>query len=522
MWQSEKSRNYHTIFIVLLILGLMLRLLWVGRNFQLDYGDGPLEYLTVSHMATFHEYPEFGSTSMTLSGLPTSPLYYWFLVPLFLVARNNISFGLLTVFLNLASIIFLYLIANRLFGKRTAVITGVLLLCSQPFLDQTFYFWCVWLGQTLYLASYLLMTTVYFKKNHVLLLLSACVFIAGMISSGSEGFGSVVGYLLIFLIVSRSIHVPSLHMIGMAMVSSILLGYTYLPIVGYVVSPGHLHSLISEGAFVTSVYEYLGRFILNWSVILEGVVVLSRMSLFWQACSVGLFGWCVYVAQKGVDLTHKKRWLSISILVITTVAIASFLKDSKPYYFNAVNVLLVILLGDVLSILIERKLTAFFILLSLSLYLLLPGPAYIRMRSSAFSVEPYLETATAAMITASKPIQQEYGMGWTEHITLVSYESEKNAVNPSVLEAFFASLEQGTGKRFVRFSPLGKNYVPLAVDAPYFFVICSNYSSLSDVNARCVDRFLSDHPFFVIRKTVYHISRNTKYVIFLAENIQEM
>lgn len=113
--------------------------------------DGNRDYLVSSHIIKYGEYP----LAVNIDGKPiNSPIYFYLHAIPLLLKNDMITVGWTNLIGQMLALYFIYLLAKKIFGFSTAVLTILFVGLSSNFILESNYTWHPWFMQPFLMASY--------------------------------------------------------------------------------------------------------------------------------------------------------------------------------------------------------------------------------------------------------------------------------------------------------------------------------------------------------------------------------
>lgn len=123
--------RYSNFVFFIVFLSFLLKILWLPQNLFFGFEQGR-DLFVVKEIVENHDLRLLGPpTDLAEEGIYHGVLYYYLLVPFYLIGRGDpfvVTLGL--VVLNLVGIIFLYKETEKFFDKRTAIFATLFVACS--------------------------------------------------------------------------------------------------------------------------------------------------------------------------------------------------------------------------------------------------------------------------------------------------------------------------------------------------------------------------------------------------------
>lgn len=183
----------------------LLMIFVTGLNFPFDpvaEAEIGRDYLVASHVVDYGDFPLQGPNNSLVKFLPHSPFYYYFLASLLSVNNDVLFLKTANIYLQLVSIIAIYLLAKAMFGSKTALLASAFLMLNNRTLYSFAYHVHPGFVNPFLSLSYLLLFIGYLKKELIFVLISIFLFV----SSAALHMGPVIvlpAYALAGLFVLR-------------------------------------------------------------------------------------------------------------------------------------------------------------------------------------------------------------------------------------------------------------------------------------------------------------------------------
>ncbi|MEX2012957.1 MAG: glycosyltransferase family 39 protein [Candidatus Levyibacteriota bacterium] len=188
------------LFSLILLLGFLLRAqeaLSGNYLFLLDQGR---DMLAVKSIVYDHHLTLIGPYT-SLQGVFQGPFWYYLLsVPTFLTGGNPWGGVVLSLIISMATVIVVFLLVNKLFGKRAAFITMFLVAVCPEAVAAATYAWnphSMWLLLTIYVFSFYLLSEGK-KKFHFVVWPTVALMFSFQTALGTFIFISSIVYLFVF------------------------------------------------------------------------------------------------------------------------------------------------------------------------------------------------------------------------------------------------------------------------------------------------------------------------------------
>lgn len=540
---------YGLFLFILLLVGFFVRISVIEYPISIEAGR---EYLISHHIYAYNEFILTGPSNAIGNSL-NSPLLHYLLASFMIIEDGVFFFGLMNIFLQLFTIIIIYLIAKKLFNPRTALIASILFAFSFVALQQSVYVWQPYIMQPFINFAYLLLALSYFKKNYPLLLLSSFIFFFA-VAIHPSALGVFPMFLIVAFLILKTQRAVILRYVFFlcASLGSLLL---YFPALIHIKTRTNTSGIFTfsfevlQGVFSSaSPYNFFQNLFHNASALVnqfffytnQPLLSINIALIFVLTVSVPLY---FFYFQK--DASKKVYLLVILSFIAALLLIGSFLKNTfHVYYFTPVLGLFVILIAEVLHAVFSRHIllkTAKIIIVVLLIYVFSSAPNTLSKHLQFLQNSPAITAAIFSPrqnTTQPEPInffrQQRIMQSAMGAIKKEIFEIQKreNAQDINFFQfrvyrwpdgdgvdaIFWALLEKDLNRKFVIVSDSSTEYFKyeLINDDRYIFLICHDYFSR---HKDCTDLFLSDHPDHSLIKNIYsenlisvHLTKKTSSI----------
>jgi len=195
--------------VILFLLGVLaLRLVLYVFNYpDINTVDPSLEYLVVSHIVNYHEFPLVGTTAFEGTVPINSPLYYYLLAFILTFGKSIFSLNTFSICLQSFIAIIAWITLRPLFGTTTAIITVLFLSLSSWGMRSSRFFFQPYLMQPFFFASIASLYYAWISRKLSFVLISIIAFVAA-ISFYLSAIAYLPVYLLALLFALKRIHHP--------------------------------------------------------------------------------------------------------------------------------------------------------------------------------------------------------------------------------------------------------------------------------------------------------------------------
>ena len=347
---------------LLLILAASLIIRINNFDYPLLNGETHRDYLVGRHILNFAEFPQTGPCCLwngALGEIRNSPVYYYTTAVILGIKDNVLFLSAINILLQLGTIFTTYFLANRFFGKTTALIATILFSASTEVLRQSQFFWQPHLMNAFVNFSYLFLALSYLKKSYFLALVSIFLFLFGG-SIHNAAFGLLpIFYFAIFGVLKNQ-KSPAHHYFFVIVFSILTLTLFYLP---WFINLAKDGSFLKFSPFQRFLVAQPSEFAKNFSL-----VTTTLIKTFWQNPSflgsisglVVLACFFVYFANFKRNVLEKRVFFLILFFAIIQFLLISALFRAKiwSFYFTPIFSLFVILIAEVINSVLSKNLIA--------------------------------------------------------------------------------------------------------------------------------------------------------------------
>src|SRR3989338_9321959 len=471
-------------FLIILVTSVLVRI--PRLDFPLSYifawGDGARDFFIANHILSFREFPLLGPFNLLYdSGIYNTPLYYYIL-SFFLIPFNNVlTLGVVNIFFQIGTILIIYLIAKKLFDKKTAILSILIFSFNPEILAQSDYIWQPHLSQTFaYLA--LLFAVLFHLKNRLIFLISSSLALAFSFAMHNSTFPWIPIFFIFFF----------RHFFKIFFIFSLFLGILYIPVGVYLLQSEIVR--VPFSLFIQNINQYFINFFINF----EGILKAFNLDIWWLAV-VSILSFVYFLKSK--DFRNVKiSVLLLLILFIAPLFFASFFNKFRLHY-------LTLSLG-VFTIFISKIFTSFhkFRLITGIMIIL-----FLKSTTADFQFL-YFKTPFENLKSIDQITMQILGEVRDAPFQIKSYAMDEKIVEYPVLDTvFLIPLEKKLNKKLAVISDNSPyNHVQTG-GKEYFVVACHEFSNLSRWK-ECLNVFQRSYPNYGILKNLYTGSNMAVYL----------
>jgi hypothetical protein len=499
----------HNIFYIGFILLLLVA--FFVRVYQLDYplnvmgGESMRDYMFAHHIILYHEYPLVGPFHSASSGfLKNSPLYYYFLASFLLFFDSIVTLQFANVFLQLASIIFIVLIANTLFGEKIALITGLIYSFLPVVLSHAYSVWQPYISEPFIYGSLFLLILSHKKKKEIFLLLSNILISVGFVLHNAV-FGIFPLFILCcFILIKHDKFLKSLYII-LPLTSASIFFVCYIPTFFSVNNSNITISGLSNQLFIHSFSMFLQHMSLNTRALLNfyslsnygrGLISINSFLLFILIC----FSFAYFFIGK----REGRKCAGILLLfVFQQVLFSSISNNQQLYYITPILGLFTIYIAAVIgSFLSGNLLSNMLIVTYLSLLLFFPTNKFLSLRLSSYNETNWkvINQASILMFKKLDSLQNQSQSNILKSFSVVSYRRGSLYEDPAIL---LVPLEAHYG---MEFSDELKHQ-----NSDYLFLACVDNNDQKRINAECIRDFINNYKSFSYPYQLYSAGTMSLY-----------
>lgn len=516
---------HHFLLLLLLIISFFIRVINIQQQYPVDLDpinipppDVFRDYLVAHHILRYQEYPNFGPYAMAFYNSPLrhSHLYYY-LLALFLVIKDEMVFlGWINIYLQVISIVLIYLIVKRLFSVNTALITSLLFGLSNVGIKQSLFIAQTNLALSLLILSVFLLIQFHQKEKYFLIILSI-FFMVFAASIHFSFFGVIPLFIFLVFIVLRKQRAKTYQYLLTYALLPIFFSLFFYPTLNNFLKHQNVFSLVNKPIFVSSPTALVNNFSISFSTFMTNIFPPTGRGLYsWEnlLLLVITITAIAYFYSKKVELSAKYWTLSIFGGIVLFVFLSSLVNyyNSKiySYYFLPVIWLVFILVSEIINavftgnrILTLIKLLIIFFMLRLFSYnfdLLLKKP-----------LQNNLNLVTNAIKKEIIGVKEKDKLTEINFFQIRMYWGGQNISGFDTI--FWVQLEKDFNKKFTKVID-GSENIWSTNDEKYIFLVCvprkEDYSwennclaSFSknmakyDLNYEVLQKIYSEKPYFI-------------------------
>ncbi len=465
--------------ILLLILSLLFRIIKI--DFPLSsgfvWGDGTRDFLVANHILKYGERPIFGPFNLLFdSGIFNSPLYFYILSLMLAPFNHILTLSMVNIFLQLACIVLIYLIAKKLFDAKTAFIAVALFSFNPAVLQQSDFIWQPFLMQTVVLLA------LYFFIQKRLISFFLLSFAASI-------HNSAFPWIVVFFL-----YLPKKKIIWGLLILFLSLALFYSPIFLSAQFKGIDFS--KETMIATSLNGYLNNFIANFREFFNIFHPYQNLMM---------------VLLLSLAFVKRQRNLFLTImLILAPFVFAAFFNKIRLHYLTLSLSAFSILAAEVFTSLTKKThLFSRSILFILLLIIFTADFAFIKEIKSPLSNQTKINQLVFIITKELHQIQKQEGFKDINFFQVYSIALIKGPAfyYPLLDTILLVPLEDRLKQPLTKISDNAFNHVQTG-GKKYLFVACHKFSDI-DVNT-CLTEFNKTNPGYQIVKAVYE--SNSIYV----------
>jgi len=531
--------SHKFIIVLILFISLLLRINVFTHSGSPSYyyiqPDYARDYLIANHIIKYHEFPLDIHSSPGTVGPPT----YFYLLSFFLFLKNNIVFlGFINIFLQIAVLISIYLLARAIFNKETGLISLILYGLNPQIVDQSYFVWQPWVMQPFLLLSYLFLFLAYKKRNYKLLISSIGLFVFSL-AIHSSPFALLPAFIVLAFYVLRSQkkQIKLVKYLGMIIAFIGTYAVMYFPLyLAIKTTSTHSHPA-SINQFLTN----LGHFSL--SEIVRGIwpaveTLLGYLFVTPSYLSMSIISFCFLIL--GISyLLYKKDYtkrIYFNLIICTIIYfcfIASIVpkmtnQELPPHYFTPIFSLIIIAVAELMRWIFSKN---FFITSLLPLAIIIFFQLFYPTLKSQFSlsfrnfanqptsfitIPSYNNPAIEAIKNEIWSIQRKEHQPKLNFFQIRTYgDFWDNYATPLL----FVPLEQDLNTKLVSLNANSSaiHHLDMITSDTYIFVACTfPITGFSDEQIdHCLKKFYKNNNHLIVK----NIYSQKPYAIFLAKKV---
>lgn len=454
------------VFLAILAISFFVRLQML--DFPLSnafvWGDGTRDYLVANHILKYGEFPLLGPINLLQDvGIRNSPLYFYLLALMLIPTNHILVLGFINIILQLLVIVLIYLIGQKLFGQKTAVIASALFSFNPEVLHQSDFIWQPNLMHPVALLAFFLLAQGHLTGSVLLLSMSITL------------HNSAFSYIPAFLFVLRS----KLLLVFALLLSSLL--FFYSPVILYATKLYlDLQALPHP--------EYFSNLVSNIKILLDSFnLSFSSPHLFLLISLAVLY----FLKNKDSNLT--KKWALITlILLILPVIFSSFFNKVRLHYLILSFAPFAILTAKIISS-FPRYITALLLILFLKTFTF--DFQFLKEIHKPFSNMRLIENIILQVKGDLEPIQGNF--------QIRTYANNGNVFYYPILDTILlVPLESALDRKLSRLTDQSAyNHIQTGGEE-FMVVVCHNFNKNLDTKM-CLSSFTKDSPGYAILGSLY-------------------
>ena len=478
--------------LIILMVSLFLRLnrLDYPVSDTFAWGDGTRDYLVASHIVKYGEIPLQGPYNLlNASGVKNSPLYFYALALPLIIFNNPLTLSVVNIFLQMASLVLIYLIAKTAFNEKIAMVALILFSFNPEVIKQADYIWQPYLMLPLALLGLYFLTSAYFEKNYVKLVLSlVAVSLAFVMHNSAFPFWLILmtACFLILKKEKRSLQ----HYIGLILVVALTVTISYLPLI----------SLDAVGAFPSqTISGYLHNVNTNLDAFLK-VFYINKLFLI------------VFFIVATAILLHTRLYklqiIFMIFLFLLPIILASFFNKIRIHYLLLSLPSFAILTAGLVGSISSRPLK--FLLVFFLAVIFSGNLQFIKELKTPLENKHLVDEITTTLYRDLNQIKMESHFSGFDFFQVKSYALDSNVFDYKVLDTIFiVPLEEKLKTKLAVVSE--NNYNHLQINQKKYLVLaCFRFDYPS---SDCRDLFLDKNQTYEVIKTSF---RSQYISIFIA------
>lgn len=515
-----RTSLYHLTFLIVLILSLAARIsiLNYPSNYTYRWGDGTRDYLVAHHIIKYKEFPSLGPYNLlAINGAQSSPFYYY-LLSLFLWPFDNLfSLSVVNLLLQIAIVICIYLLSQRLFHPVSALLASILFSFVPEVLRQAEYIWQPFVMQFFAYSSLLFLAFAHFKKSYRLLVVSVILAIIAL-SLHHSFFSWVPALFALTVLVLKKIKKLDFlkGLFGLCLATVATFTLLYLPVIiysfgGWSEGGFTFQHIERSNLYVSSASNYLTNLSYNFAQILSSYSLHPGSSTAKLLLLSLLFCFLSYLLSSGINLKRKVYLLLGILLTSQPLFFSSLFNKSQLHYLTVSFGLFSIVIAEIINpfnhklliLKVIKSITAFSILYValLSSYLINGQDIYPK------HPVPYNEAAFT-IINEIKFIQSKEFLPEANFFQISSYANYQTSFRYQILDTILlVPLEQQLNRKLVAVddsSPYNHRQIN---SSKYMFLTCFEFANHLFVG-NCTIDFLSQNPNYQLINHIF-----TKYPV---------
>lgn len=499
-----KLNFYNLFFLLLLLLSLIIRL--NSFDYPLLNSETHRDYLVGKHILLYKEIPLTGPCCLwngVFGPIRNNPVYYYFIALILTIKEDILFLGLVNILLQLLTLIILYILAKKLFGKSCALIATLLFGISAPILKQSLFFWQPHAMQPFVNLSYLLLLLFYLNRSYTLLSASIVAFVFAA-SLHNPPYAILPTFILLILFSLKRQNRPISYYFSALATFGLSLFLTYLPLLIFFVK--HKSSLDSQFAFqklLVPSSDFIQKFLTTTDTLFS-TFFFKENSLSTYLVLLIIIGTIWYLrTQKNKE---KKQYVLVLVFAILQFLLVSSIFNATvwSYYLTPIFGFFIIFISEITNTLFSKGvalkvvgiITVIFLVKTFSL------DFQTLKTNSLLENKRNVENASLALKNEILDIQRSTKQKDLGFFQIKVYAG--NIESPKTADlAFWTILEKDLKTKFIQTGDFGNSYKAINKDE-YLFVICQSYPNPINVEQECIQPFLEEYKGYRLTRIIYN------------------
>lgn len=502
------------LLVVLLLVCFLVRVQRADYPIMENGGEGSRDYLVASHITKYHEYIQIGPyNGGTNNLLKNSPVYYY-LISLPLYINNDISTLIFAnILLQLLSIALIYLLAQKMFGIKTALAAALIFAFMPEILRDSNSIWPPYVMQPFVIGSYFCLYRAYTKSSLKYLLLGLTT-LTFAIAIHNSALAQLPIYAALSLIVAREIKTNRSKYILILLSVVLPIIILYWPVLLYYAKPDPLARFINHQPFLVNSPEEFAQLLTNslqnLTRLLHFTNTVKTFSL--DSIFLAVFFLAVTLYKNSRDSKAQKKFMLVLFCaVMTQILFASILPAARwSFYQTPTLALFCILIAGI--IFCSYKKNYLFLGLKMFIIVFIAGTLVVELvesKKTDLKNTQIINQATQSVKKELLEVQSQEKFPELNFFRVMSSIPHPNTISDAVL---WVPLEKEFNQKFTKTSNQNsRSFEDLNTDR-YVFLACYYYKSFPNGNRECLDRFLTSHIFYSHFSTIYSDDLLTIYL----------
>jgi len=509
------------IFVIALVASTLVNIqaLDFPKNLELHR-----DYLVSRHIVVYDEYPLTGASNQIFPALRSSPTYPYFWAGFLLLKDDLMFLGFVNVFLQSAGIVALYLLARKLFGKGTALITALLFSFSTAALFQSGEFWQPHTLQPFINISFLLLALAYFRKS--LAFLWGGIFIFFFSASFHYSAYALLPILIavtIFILKSQKRTLQEyVSTFGFSFFSLL---FFYFPVLLFLKEGSfNVGELGISSLLIDSFGKYFVNLRENISLLINHFFIQISESDLKHVLAIGvtLLSFLFYYFIKNIPGEKKKYFSILLVSVSLPLIFAAFLDTVRwAYYFTPIFGVFIIVISEGLNRVFTGNLwlkASKVILVGFFLVVFSGNFTSLKQNSDNKNIADINEGVINALESDIRQIKDSENRQDFDYFKFWVYKEGSRFRDHDAF--FWSGLEKGLGQKLVTLVDNGASYREENTDE-HIYLICQFFTKVEGEQEFCTSVFLRENPDRILGEklfedfpySVYKTSRDNSYVL---------